>query len=520
MFLLIPIILMFGTTLALLVLRAVRPQFRFSWLIAVGATFLAWISVLLWRTALPISLTFGPWGPAELIASQPALAADQYAWLYALSLTALALATLLTETVREGFPDSGTLAVSIGACALGLTAVTAANPLTLALLWAALDLMELVAMLTTSAGRASSERVVAAFAVHAAAIGVLLLAQVTGGSVAKPASFASIDPQAGLLLVVAAGLRIIVLPLQLPYVPGRTGRRSLGTSIRLASAAASLILLSRVQTTGFSTLGTLLVLLICALASLYAGWMWLRAPEEMAGRPFWILGLAGLALFAGLRGNATGAAGWGVALIFVGGALFLSSAQHVWLSRLLFLGAWEISALPFSLTASGWGGSGGLSDWAQPVFVIVQALLMAGFVRHVLRPSARASLQVQPIWTRSVYPAGIGLLLLLPLLLGFWGWDGALQIGSLVNSIIAALLTLALVWAVPRLRILNPVPAHWLRPMSGGRIDAAYQLVMGFYRWLGGITQTLTDVLEGEAGLMWTLLFLVLFIVAIVQRTP
>ncbi len=519
MFLLIPIILMFAATLALLVLRVMRPQFRFSWLIGVGTTFFAWVCVLLWRSVLPLSITFGPWGPPELVAAAPALAADQFAWLYALSLASLALATLLTETVRDGFPDAGTLAISIGACGLGLMAVIAANPLTLALTWAALDLAELVAMLTSSAGRAASQRLVAAFAVHAAAIIVLMLAQVSGGSAGQPADFQSITPQASLLLLVAAGLRIIALPLQLPYVPGRSGRRSIGTSIRLASAAASLILLCRVQAAGLSSAGTLLVLIIAAVASLYAGWTWLRAPEEQAGRPFWIMGMAGLALFAGLGGNQPGAAGWGVALIFVGGALFLSSAQQVWLSRLLFVGVWEISALPLSITASGWNG-GGLAAWGTPVFIVVQALLMAGFIRHVLRPSARASLNTQPAWTRSAYPAGIGLLLFLPLILGFWGWDGALQFGTVISTVIAALLTAGLVWAVPRLRILNPVPAHWLRPTSGSRLDAAYGVVVGLYRWLAGVTQTITDVLEGEAGLMWTLLFVVLFIVLLVQRTP
>ncbi len=519
MFLLIPLILMFAATLALLVLRALRPQFRFSWLIAVGATFLSWVVVLLWRSSLPLSMAFGPWGPVDLVASAPALAADQYAWLYALSLAALALSTLLTETMREGFPDVGTLAVSVGACGLGLMAVIAANPLTLALMWAALDLAELVAMLSSSAGRAASQRVVGAFAVHAAAIIVLLLAQVSGGSAGQPANFQSMSAQTSLLLLVAAGLRIIVLPLQLPYVPGRSGRRSIDTSIRLASAAASLILLTRVQAAGLTSLGALLILVVAAFASLYAGWMWLRAPDEQAGCPFWILGMAGLALFAGLGGNPVGAAGWGVALILVGGAVFLSSAQHVWLSRLLFVGVWEISALPFSISASGWTG-GGLAAWGQPVFVIVQALLMAGFIRHVMRPSARASLKTQPAWTRSVYPAGIGLLLFLPLVLGVWGWDGALQVGTVISSIVAALLAAGLVWAVPRLRILNPVPAHWLRPMSDSRLDAAYGLVLGLYRWFGGLTQTITDVLEGEAGLMWTLLFLVLFIVLIVQRAP
>jgi hypothetical protein len=160
MFILVPVILMVATTLALIVLRLARPQFRFSWLISLGATFLAWISVLVWRTQLPLSITITPWAPASLVASAPLLAVDQFSWLYALSLLTLTLAALLAETVREGFPDSATLAVNVGVCGLGLLAVTAGNPLTLALIWAALDLTELIAMLTSAGGRLGSQRVV------------------------------------------------------------------------------------------------------------------------------------------------------------------------------------------------------------------------------------------------------------------------------------------------------------------------------------------------------------------------
>ncbi len=520
MFILVTVIVMFAGTAALLVLRVVRPDFRFAWLIAVGATFVAWMTVLFWRSQLPLSISFGPWVSTSLIASSPMLAADQFSWLYALSLATLAFATLLTATVREGFPDSGMLAVSIGVCGLGLLAVTAGNPLSLALIWAALDLTELVAMLSSAAGRASSERVVTAFAVHAAAIVLLMLAQVRGSTAGKPIDFSSVTPEAGILFLAAAGLRLGVLPLHLPYMMGSARRRGIGTSIRLSSAAASLVLLSRVPASSISSLLAVVILVLSAAGALYASWMWLRAPDELAGRPYWIIGLAGLALFSGLRGNPAGAAGWGVALILAGAVLFLSSAQQVWLNRLLFLGVWEISALPFSISAAGGVGSGGFVDWGLPVFVLAQAFLMAGFVRHVLRPASRTSLQSQPAWARSVYPAGIGLLLVVPLILGLWGWDGALQFGSLLVSIPAAVLTLGLVWAVPRLPVLNPIPAHWLQPATGLRLDAVYQGLLGLYRWLGGITQTITDVLEGESGLMWTLLFLVLFIVLIVQRTP
>ncbi len=122
--------------------------------------------------------------------------------------------------------------------------------------------------------------------------------------------------------------------------------------------------------------------------------MWLRAPDELVGRPFWIIGLASLAVAAALLGNPIGAVSWGTALVLTGGALFLASVQQIWISRALLIGAFSLSALPLSLTASGWQGNA-LSFWyILPFLLIAQALLMTGLIRSALRPSTRASLEV------------------------------------------------------------------------------------------------------------------------------
>jgi hypothetical protein len=104
--------------------------------------------------------------------------------------------------------------------------------------------------------------------------------------------------------------------------------------------------------------------------------------------------------------------------------------------------------------------------------------------------------------------------------LGFFGGDGTFQIGVWIPGLAASFLTLCLLWAIPRFPVLNPVPAHWLRPASTSRLDRFYQIPGAVYRWLGVVSQTISDILEGEGGIMWVLLFLILFVSLIVQRKP
>ena len=108
--------------------------------------------------------------------------------------------------------------------------------------------------------------------------------------------------------------------------------------------------------------------------------------------------------------------------MLVGATLFLSSVQHRWLNRALVLGAWILSALPFCLTAAAWVPSPAILDWSLPVFLIAQAMLLAGYFHHALRPMARQPADPNQVWVRGVYPLGILSLLLVALVLGVWGW--------------------------------------------------------------------------------------------------
>jgi hypothetical protein len=520
MFILITVAILIITALALVILRFTLGEYRYSWLIATSGAFFAWISVFVWQLSIPIQIQLPPWQPAELFPQSPFFVADSIAWAFAVSLASLCLAVIVTAVIRDNFPYPLSWIGILILTALGILAVTADNPLTLVLLWAAIDIAELIAQMRIVEQPQLSERVVVTFASRVIGILVLLWADMVSLSNGIMLDFRAAPPQAGLYLVIAASLRLGVLPLHLPYANESAIRRGFGTGLRTISAGSSLILLSRIPASSLTSPFIPYLMLLIGLAGLYGAWMWLRAPDELTGRPFWMIGMGSLALAAALRASPVGAAAWSIALILAGGALFLTSAQTRWLERALFVGVWAISSVPFSLTAAGWVSHGPSFWYTLPIFLATHAMLIAGLVRHIQRSSTRTVFDTQTFWARNVYPLGV-MILLLPLLgLSLLGWDGSLQFGSWYLGLSASLLAAGLLWLTPRLRILNPVRAHWVRPGNPSWLDWIYQTIWSGYYQLSRLGNALSSILEGESGIMWTLLFLALFISFFTQRRP
>ncbi len=518
MWIIIPCALLLSTAISLIFLRQTRPSFRFTWLIAVGGSLSAWLAVLLWPVDFPITLSLPAWQPARLFGDSPLFIGDRLAWPFAISITTLAVAIMLTAGAREDFPNARMWAGAATITAIGLLAVTAANPLSLVLVWTTLDLVELITLLWSVNGPGPNERVVIAFSSRILGSALLVWANMVSASTGNRLEFSSVTSQAGLYLVAASGLRLGVLPLHLPYPVESSLRRGFGTCLRMVSAASSLVLLARVPSSSVSSTFAPILLILAAAAAIYAGWEWLRSPDPLSGRPYWMIGMAALAVSAALRANPLGAVAWSCALILSGSALFLFSVQQIWLNRMLLLGAWGLSALPFSLTAGAW-----LSNaWFQitlPILVVAQSFLMAGFIRHALHPGNRREYETQPVWIRNLYPAGIGLVLGIQTLLGIWGWSGARQSGEIVPALAAVILTLLSLWALPRVRLMKTSHSDRIRTGSGW-LDGMYRNVWALYRYLGRMSQVINGVLEGDGGVMWTLLFLVLFVTVITQRMP
>src|SRR5664280_786867 len=99
MLILLPVILMFVTALALLILRFARPTFKYPWILASGGTTLAFVSVFLWQIHFPQSVSLPSWQLVTAFIYVPAWLADGISWPYALALAALAEAVIWTSVV-------------------------------------------------------------------------------------------------------------------------------------------------------------------------------------------------------------------------------------------------------------------------------------------------------------------------------------------------------------------------------------------------------------------------------------
>ena len=519
MIILITVLFLFVATFALVLMHYLGAKVRYIYLVATGSAIAGWLSVLSWRFRLPLSFEFPRWEPTNLFLESLSFTTDSLTWPLAFSVMTFTLAVILTATARDNFPATIAWAATLLLGGFGLLAVLANNPLTLLMIWAAIDLAELAAQLYAVNGPQASEKVVTAFATHIAGIGILLWASMVSISNGFPLDFQNAPSQVGLYLLMAVGLRLGVIPLHLPYLSESAIRRGFGSALRLISAASSLVLLARIPTSSVASVFTPILLSLTALTAIFGGWMWLRAANELDARPFWIIGLSSLAMASALRGNQIGAVAWGCALMLSGGALFLSSVHHTWLSRALWVGMWGISALPFSMTATGWSSSAP-SFWpVWPFLLLAQGLLLAGYFRHAMHPILHTNLGTLDLAAMYIYPIGIGLLLVSSTLLGIWGWDGAFKLGTLIPALIGVLLGAAFIWITPRLRVLTPVRAHWVRPEGGTIIwiDWLFRSLWSLYLAAGRLSTFFSNLLEGDSGFMWTLLFLVLFISLMAQ---
>lgn len=518
----LPIALFILFPLILLGIRLRRPRFAYFWLVAALGVLIAWPVVLALRFTIPSQTALGSWQPEVLFPVSPLLLVDEISWPFALALASLAVAVILTDVARASEADWLAWASSLALTALGLFSVLAGNLLSLALGWAAIDLVELVVLLLQVNQSTVRERIIGSFVPRAMGILVLVAAGLisTQQSPLDPLSFASVSPEVGVLLLIAAGLRLGVFPLHQPFVEGDSpGRRGLGTLLRLIPVGGSLVLLPRTAMAGVPSSWSGILLALTGIAGLYAAVTWLNARDELDGRPFWILGVSALSVASAIRGLPAASLAWGTAALLSGSFVFLMTARHRRLVPVIALGLSAFSGLPYTPS---WQGvalfTAHQSILPVPlalVFLPIHALLLAGILRHSLR--AGQPLAGVERWVWVIYPFGLAFLPLTQFAILFWNLTHPSDLAGAFPDLLATWPALAslvifaalITWARRGIQVPSLLVRGFETIFS---FNWLYRLLWSGYHLLGRGLNLVSLVFEGEGGFLWTLLLLVLLL--------
>ena len=275
-----------------------RLRTGYLWVLAVFGSFAAWGLVFAARWQLPIFIPLINWQPDYLFKSSPVLLVDHISWPFAIAVITLPLAVLLTSITRENERDPKIWSFSMALSGLGLMAVVSGNPLTLLMAWAIIDIAEILVLFINLEESRARERVVIAFSVRVAGMFFMISAMLRASGMGAELTFENIPTEVVGYLFLAAGLRLGVLPPHQLFLQEPPMRRGLGTILRFVPVTTSLMLLVRAAQVELTGNWKSVILILATVFVISSALTWLRAKDELQGRPYWILGMGAFALVA------------------------------------------------------------------------------------------------------------------------------------------------------------------------------------------------------------------------------
>jgi hypothetical protein len=287
----------------------------------------------------------------------------------------------------------------------------------------------------------------------------------------------------------------------------------------LVTAAGSFILITRTAVEGVPENLITGLLIICGIVGIFASLAWNSTIGRTNGIEFWMLGMASLIVASAVREQAGAALAWGMAALLPGGLLLMTSIRLKFIPIILLFGVLGISTLPYT---PAWQGVYLYSSPIDPglfLILLFQSLFLIGYTRFAFLAEPRAPGLERWVWI--IYPSGLVLLLIAHYLLGISNWPTSITLANSLPSVLVAVCSLGL-FAFGKKSADYPVLSR-----TGRRIGAAISLLFSFewlfsllwrgYTVIGKGLMYFIRVIEGDGGVLWGLLFLVLLVTIIAQ---
>lgn len=480
--------------------------------------------------ALPVTQIVAAWQPISVFTVPLSFRVDQTAWVLALGLLLALTATAFTWGTYPGQQRPAPRAVALLLGAAALAGFFASNLLTLAVAWGMLDLIFVTALLVRG-GREIGQRAALAIVVNTASTVCLWIAALSienqSGSLYWHLFSASEQTQAWLMA--AAVLRVGLYPFHqwLPIELGKEADRAV--MLFIVPTVSGLALWTRMALVG-AVPEQSIVLGLSMLSVTVGGLLAWRSDQARLGAPYIALGLAGfVGMLVALDPQpailTAATLNWMFVVFGLLAARGLERRQPYWIVGSL-IAVLSLSAVPGSL---GFVVQQSLIQTAltskQWLTLLVtglgQVLLVAAALRLLLSPSSES---VPGRWVRKISWGGavvsgafplIGFAMATDLIPGLPATSDLIKEFSLVGwLLLGAALALdgVLIWRGP---LFNRGTAEGRQAWLGRVLRLEWLNYALFYLVdrLTGLLRGIASVLEGEGGLLWTVILIVIVVV-------
>lgn len=566
MFIVLTILLFVFTAVVMFILHVVRPRLSIQGLLVVLAVLAGLLMVILSRLSVPSTITLLNWSPDLLLQIEPTMRIDQISWLLAMALMSFTVAIVITSIALIGrstkvnptLAENGNQRIeaepaeqqpgitlsepgermpnwlfwilALVLSGIGLLAVTAGNLLTVLLAWVAMDLIEVAILIGHTLKSESRERATIVFSAKLGGTLLLITAGLVLWSTKGSLDFTAIPSTARILIILAAAVRLGVLPPMIPHTHRIVLRQDLATMLYLVPASACCILLVRVASTGAVGKITPILVGLTTVIGMITAILWLTAADEIRGRQYWLVAGACLAVLSALLGQPAACLAWSIAILLSGGLVFSFSLRHRYLIPIVILGIFNLSTLPFSptwQTASLFHSPQGITSVRvldilfSMLFVFIQATLLAGFIRHLIRGffshDEGTSMHIEK-WVWVLYPIGLVIIIIAHLLLGWYllpDLRGLPYTDWIIGPLTLVTSVLIIYGTYRFVDLLNSMQQLADSSLFKGAFsnEWLFNLTWRVYRLVGRASNLLSTILEGDGGILWALvLFALIFV--------
>jgi hypothetical protein len=410
--------------------------------------------------------------------------------------------------------------------AIGLMALLAGNPLTMVLAWALVDGVEFVYLLSVQQDNRHNNQIILLYASRLLSLIMFTWATMVGWLDIGQFDIDNIPARSGVYFLIAVALRLGIIPLNFSFFNEPNLRRGPRTLLQLAPIASSLGLLARmpVDVISIRPYWLLPLQILIGFTALFSAFMWLMKDQELEARNSWHISLASLALICAINGQAPTSRAWGIALLLSGSLLFLFDPPIKRLRFLLIPGLIGLLALPFTPANSGWQGLiGGEFNYLSLVTVIAHALLVSGYIKFMM--SGQGSATGLESWSKVSFPIGLIFIIQTQIVIGIIGWPDVFNadywwIGLISLGITAIIVILA--WRLRKASVNLSIRSRFFANRNIQKILNAINSVTNLewlswtinrlYHFASSVILSSATIIEGEGGILWAFVFLILLL--------